>query len=108
MLSSLFPAGVIAASGDDCDGPIALHPEGQPCVERAVAKRQAEFACGRRCARRALAMLGIENFPLVPGPHRAPLWPSGVVGSITHCTDLCAAVVARAGRIQSLGLDAEP
>jgi 4'-phosphopantetheinyl transferase EntD len=110
MLSALFPRGVIAVSAEDGAGSeaFALHPEEAAAVEGAVARRRAQFACGRACARRALAMLGIENFPLVPGPRRAPLWPPGVVGSITHCDGFCAAAVARAGVIDGLGLDAEP
>jgi 4'-phosphopantetheinyl transferase EntD len=51
--------------------------------------------------------LGIEGFPLGIGPDRAPLWPSSVVGSITHCDRFCAAAVARRAAIGSIGIDAE-
>ncbi|MER6952345.1 hypothetical protein [Streptomyces sp. NPDC000618] len=40
--------------------------------------------------------------------HRAPQWPVGVVGSMTHCSGYrAAAVVARADRLHSVGSDAE-
>lgn len=92
------------------DGP--LYPEERALLEGCVEKRQREIAAGRRCARRALAQLGITSFPLLPGPDRAPIWPAGIVGSITH-TDgpsdgYCAVAVAQAGQFGGLGIDAEP
>jgi len=46
---------------------------------------------------------------VLQGEHQEPLWPGGVVGSITHCRNYAAAAVARkwAG-IVALGIDAEP
>lgn len=45
--------------------------------------------------------------PILSGPNREPLWPTGVVGSITHCPDYCAAVVALRTQITTVGIDAE-
>ncbi|MFD3676463.1 hypothetical protein [Streptomyces sp. NPDC058613] len=39
---------------------------------------------------------------------RNPVWPSGIVGSMTHCTGYRAAAVARTGHLVALGVDAEP
>ena len=36
-----------------------------------------------------------------------PSWPEGIVGSITHTDDYCAAVVARKNHCNAIGLDAE-
>ncbi|WP_423832395.1 hypothetical protein [Streptomyces manipurensis] len=72
------------------------------------ARRRAQFATARACARRALAGLGREPVALLPGPGGAPQWPSGVVGSITHCEGYRAAVAAPAGVVAALGIDAEP
>lgn len=74
---------------------------------RAVEKRRREFTAGRNCARGALAALDLPVVPLLPGGNREPLWPEGVVGSITHCARYCAAVAARREEIASLGIDAE-
>ena len=75
-------------------------------------KRRREFTASRRCARKALAALGITGFPLLPGPNRAPMWPPSVVGSITHtdgCADgYCGVVVADRRLTLGLGVDAEP
>jgi 4'-phosphopantetheinyl transferase EntD len=89
----------------------AIHPQEAAQVEGAVPRRQREFATGRACARRALARLGIRDFVLRNGPDRAPRWPAGVVGSITHTGDsrrgLCAVAVARTPEVAAVGLDAE-
>jgi 4'-phosphopantetheinyl transferase EntD len=66
-----------------------------------------EFAAGRLCARRALAELGIGDFPLRAGADRSPCWPPTVVGSISHTLGFCGAVVGERRRFVSLGLDIE-
>lgn len=40
--------------------------------------------------------------------HREPVWPAGVVGSISHSRRLAAAVVAPGLVLQAIGLDIEP
>lgn len=93
------------------DAPAEMMPEETAQVAGAVLRRRVEFAAGRLCARRALARLGITGFPLRNGPDRAPRWPGGVVGSITHTGDVpggfCGVVVGRAADVVALGLDAE-
>jgi len=76
-------------------------------IAAAAPRRQAEFASARWCARSALAGLGIPPAPLPRGRNGEPRWPSGVTGSITHCTGLRAAAVARQEHWRSLGIDAE-
>ena len=91
------------------DAPEAtLLPPEEALVARAVEKRRRDFATGRHCARRALAHLGIAPGPLLAGPAGEPLWPAGVVGSITHCAGYRAAAVAWAGEVPTIGIDAEP
>jgi 4'-phosphopantetheinyl transferase EntD len=51
---------------------------------------------------------GVTESPLLSGRQRQPLWPTGVVGSITHCEGYCAAVVAYGKDFASIGIDAEP
>ena len=59
----------------------------------AVAKRKAEYLAGRYLARRVLAELGHQDFDLLRGEKREPLWPAGIAGAISHNVDtaLCAA-----------------
>lgn len=83
----------------------------EPVVAQAVEKRKWEFRAGRHCARCALGALGLPESAIPSGADRAPLWPAGVVGSITHTGSgsqaYAAAVVARASEVRALGLDAE-
>jgi len=74
---------------------------------RGVAKRQAEYLAGRLCAREALrCVTGQASVPAV-GEDRAPQWPRGVVGSITHGDNWAAALVAPNHQWRALGLDVE-
>ena len=84
-----------------------LHPEEAALMERAVDKRRKEFCAGRVLAREALQSLGFAPAPLLLGEDRAPIWPRGAVGSITHTMGHCAAVVARTGSVRAVGIDVE-
>lgn len=105
MLETLFTHEVVAvaAQGALWD---ALPLPGE-CLEAASPSRRREFAAGRACAREALARLGFAPTAIPRGPDRAPQWPLGVVGSITHCRGFCAAAVTRCEAHRALGLDAE-
>lgn len=82
--------------------------EEEVALGRVVDKRRREFTTGRNCARRALATLGLPALPILPGRGRQPVWPSGIIGSITHCDGFCAAAVASQKQLVGLGIDAEP
>jgi 4'-phosphopantetheinyl transferase EntD len=86
----------------------AVFPGEQDLIADAVPGRRREFVTARRCAREALGRLGFPPAPIRPGPRRAPRWPDGVVGSITHCTGYRAAAVARRAEVAGIGIDAEP
>lgn len=107
VIENLLPGVTVAETFEDVlDEP--LYPEEEAAIARAVDKRRNEFRTVRACARRALHAIGVDRPPLVPGPSGAPIWPSGVVGSMTHCTGYRAAAVAPSSRVRSLGIDAEP
>lgn len=109
MIRALVPPTVEAVEcfGDLDDG-ASLFAEELRHVATAVPSRQREFATVRHCARTALRRLGVAPASLLPGRRRAPSWPAGVVGSMTHCTGYRAAAVARTGDVLALGIDAEP
>jgi len=106
-VEGLFPPGVIAFETRIGGTPEDLFPIEREHVIRAVDTRVAEFAAGRMCARAAMAVLGLEPTPVPAGKDRAPIWPTGVVGTITHTDDYCVAVVGEATRFAALGIDAE-
>ncbi|NUR60844.1 MAG: 4'-phosphopantetheinyl transferase superfamily protein [Catenulispora sp.] len=106
VISGILPAEVVSMeSTTDMDD---LFPQEAALIARAVEKRRLEFATVRWCARKALADLGYPAGPILPGPKNEPLWPDGVIGSLTHCDGYRAAAVARAGRLAAIGIDAEP
>ncbi|TVP79751.1 MAG: 4'-phosphopantetheinyl transferase superfamily protein [Puniceicoccaceae bacterium] len=77
-------------------------------IETWAVPRQQEFAAGRLCARRGLAALGRPAVPLLRDADGLPLWPPGVVGSITHSRGIAAAALRPAdGPDTLLGLDLE-
>lgn len=98
----------VASAHDELD---ALFESEREYVARAVAKRRREFQAGRHCARRALRALGAPAVAIPSGSDRAPCWPAGYAGSITHTGGLddgfAAAAVVRTDRVRSIGLDAE-
>lgn len=108
MIESILPAAVVAAEVYDDPPDAVLLPEEEPVVAKAVDKRRREFTTVRHCARQALAQLGRPPVAILPGDKGAPVWPDGIVGSMTHCAGYRAAVLALDTDLRSIGIDAEP
>jgi 4'-phosphopantetheinyl transferase EntD len=107
MIEAILPAAAVVAEARDDDAPVDLFPVEEAIVARAVEKRRREFASGRGCAHRALAALGETPVPVPAGERGEPIWPDGVVGSITHCKGYRSCAVARGGDLATIGIDAE-
>jgi 4'-phosphopantetheinyl transferase EntD len=107
VIAELLPGEVASAETREPGGLGRLPAAEAAIVAGAAPRRVGEFAAGRLCARRALAELGHVDWPLLRGEDREPLWPAGVVGSITHTEGYYAAVAARASQIATVGIDAE-
>jgi 4'-phosphopantetheinyl transferase EntD len=73
--------------------------------------RYQEFATGRAYAKQALTQLGIGDCDLPAGVDRAPVWPTGVTGCISHfrygTTALVAAAVCRSEDTAAVGIDVD-
>lgn len=89
--------------------PIADYPRtpGED-LPHAVPARLREFVAGRHAARMAMQAAGLPKVALPVGADRAPVWPDGVIGSLTHSRTLCLAVAGRAGALSGIGIDLEP
>ncbi len=115
-----MPAGLVACvqamTGPDvavaAQNPAAptgtLWPVEAGAMARARPARLAEFTAGRVAARQAMAALGLPPAAVPMGADRAPLWPAGLVGSISHGGGACLAILAPRRRVSALGLDIEP
>ncbi len=87
---------------------VVLSDVEEHAIVNAVEKRRREFATGRLLARQALAQFGYQGSAIPAGPDRAPIWPDGIVGSISHTHTVCAATVAlKASGVASIGIDVE-
>ncbi|MGZ3698130.1 MAG: hypothetical protein ACXWP5_08345, partial [Bdellovibrionota bacterium] len=81
-----------------------------PELARAAPKRRAEFVAGRLCAAEALRAAGAAagaGAAIGIGSTRAPLWPAGFVGAITHTEGFVSAAVAPSASVGGVGLDTE-
>jgi 4'-phosphopantetheinyl transferase EntD len=107
MIERLVPDAVAVVSTREDLMDVELFAEEEQSVGRAVEKRRLEFTTGRACARLALQRLGRAPVAIPSGERGEPLWPGGVVGSITHCRGYRACAVARAEDVAAVGIDAE-
>ncbi len=87
--------------------PSSLFPEESTRMTSWVEKRQREFSAGRALSRHAMGLLGLPMYPIPIGKMRQPLWPPGLVGSITHTDTHCAVALGRQRDALSMGIDIE-
>ena len=100
-----LPVGLAWAVSPPASDQRRLFPTEAQAIAKAVPSRKAEFAGGRVAARAALAKLGCMALPIPMGPGRAPVWPQGYVGSVTHTDDMCLAIVGRQLDFVTIGVD---
>lgn len=93
-----------AALARVADHSASLHPAERELVATAGRARTMAFSSGRRAARCALGELAIHDQPVL-AHGRAPVWPAGVVGSITHSAALAAAVAGHTAHWAGVGAD---
>ncbi|WP_200918083.1 4'-phosphopantetheinyl transferase [Jeongeupia sp. HS-3] len=88
---------------------LALGADALPdSLANAALKRRIEFLAGRHCARAALRDAGFSGHAgLAIGADRAPQWPAGWVGTITHSHGVALAAAAPAALYRGIGLDVE-
>ena len=107
LLPRILVPGLAGAEMEDAGQPVPLDPREERLVAGASDKRRRDFALGRACAHTALVALGYDDAVIGIGEGGAPLWPSGVLGSITHTRGYAAALVAEGRHFSGVGLDAE-
>jgi enterobactin synthetase component D len=76
-------------------------------LNNAVVKRRAEFLAGRYCAMKTMRVNGVHTNEIKIGKHRNPLWPIPLIGSISHCSGLAAAITNELPSCYGLGIDIE-
>lgn len=103
---------VLAGRQEDWAGG-ALEEE-MDLVEGAAECRRREFAAARGLAHEAMRRLGMPLRPVLrAGDGRAPRWPEGVVGALSHASGRrvgdawAAAAVGRSDAVRGIGIDLE-
>jgi 4'-phosphopantetheinyl transferase EntD len=107
LFGRLLPPGIVAVETRKLVSPTTLFADELEVIASATEKRRHEFAGGRVCAREALLLLGIAAIPVRKRADGRPAWPHGVVGSITHTDQLCAAACGPSIQFAGIGIDAE-
>ena len=106
-LDKLLPPNTVFAAEDSIDPTDRLDSTELAAIVKAVDKRRREFTLGRFCARAAMRRLGVPVAAVPVGERREPLWPEGIVGSISHSGSHAVAVVGHSADYASLGVDVE-
>jgi 4'-phosphopantetheinyl transferase EntD len=94
----------VISAGDEA----ALKPEEIPAFSSSVLPVRRASGAARMVARDMLARIGFDDCVLAKGPSGAPIWPPGVVGSLSHDSHIALAAVALRRDVMALGVDVEP
>lgn len=81
--------------------------EAPTSLRGAARKRQAEYFFGRAAARLAMRNCTAPFMSVCTGHMREPVWPAGIVGSISHYNGVAVAVAMPSTRCKGIGIDAE-
>lgn len=106
-IATLFPREVVTEEALSVGVGYPLYPEEEELTRTMAPKRQAEFRLGRHCTRMALRRLFVHDYPILIGDDRVPIWPEGIVGSISHTDGYCGVAVACRSEVPSIGFDVE-
>ncbi|UZI27622.1 4'-phosphopantetheinyl transferase family protein [Streptomyces sp. VB1] len=107
MIERVVPEGVARAETFDDVLPRLPDPRELALLRGRPEAAVRRFAAARSCAHHCLDQLSEPYGPLLRTVEGGPAWPSGVVGSITHCAGYRGAVAARTEVWAALGVDAE-
>ena len=104
-LRQWLPAGCYVRAAANADYPVM--PEEAAVVARAVPQRRQEFHTGRWLARQGLRVFGYPDQPILSGRLRNPLWPAGLLGTISHDGAVCAVALLplQAADVAGIGID---
>ena len=87
---------------------LALMPEEFNAFAASADKVKRASGAARIVARKLMLQLGRTQQAVPKATSGAPIWPSGLVGSLAHDSEVAVAAMARRGDFLSLGVDVEP
>jgi len=109
MITSVFPSsfGFSAIEGDDWRQVNIAPAESDYISSSASPKAREQFLRGRAAAHMSLRQIGRDCSAIGRGERGRPLWPTGVVGSISHSADTAIAATALVTEVRGIGIDLE-
>jgi 4'-phosphopantetheinyl transferase EntD len=100
----LFVGHRVIAQGDE----EALLADETVHFRNAIAKVRRQSGAARIVARALLQSLGHRDVAITRTSHGAPVWPTGIIGSLAHDERVAVAALARTADFLALGIDIEP
>jgi 4'-phosphopantetheinyl transferase EntD len=94
----------LISPGDEC----ALMPEEVIGFVSSVTEVRRASGAARIVARELVSPGGHARCAVPKAPSGAPIWPSGIVGSLAHDSRVAVAAVARRRDFANIGIDIEP
>ncbi len=76
-------------------------------MHKVASPRKQEFIAGRYCASEAAKEIGFNLVNLPSAATREPIWPEGIIGSISHSKLMAISCVSDSKNLSSIGIDAE-
>ncbi len=107
LTREILPQGLGVAAGDPACMPSVVDPSEARVVSAAVECRKIEFHAGRAAAHAAMTALDMPSQPVLMADDRAPIWPEGITGSISHSQTACVAAVGTTSEWAGIGVDLE-
>ena len=86
----------------------ALLPEEASAFERSAVRVRRASGAARIVARALLHRLGHEMTALPKSHGGAPIWPTGIVGSLAHDSRVAVAAIGTSENLEGVGIDVEP
>ena len=86
----------------------ALMPEEAQAFASSVVEVRRASGAARTVARQLLVRLGHAQCAVPKAPSGAPIWPAGIIGSLSHDSRVAVAAVGMRRDVGALGIDVEP
>jgi 4'-phosphopantetheinyl transferase EntD len=86
---------------------LTLLPQEKESLSFLTIERRRASGAARHVARKLMNSMGFAELPILRGTDGAPIWPSGIVGSMAHDNRIAVASVGLQRDLDTVGIDIE-
>jgi 4'-phosphopantetheinyl transferase EntD len=86
---------------------LTLLPQEKESLSFLTIERRRASGAARHVARKLMNSMGFAELPILRGTDGAPIWPSGIVGSMAHDDRIAVASVGLQRDLDTVGIDIE-